>query len=83
MNSYGLDLLNKRFGRWLVIDKTTNKHKQPVWLCSCDCGNERLLLTNKGYIIGNVQWVHRDINRMKWGMTEDVFIRWCKRVASN
>ena len=36
---------------------------------------------SKGYIIGNVQWVHKDINRMKWAHDEKYFIELCQRVA--
>ena len=34
------DLTGKRFGRLLVIRRQgTSKHKKPLWLCVCDCGN--------------------------------------------
>lgn len=36
----------------------------------------------KGYIIGNVQWVHKQINFMKGTMTQEDFINFCKLVAS-
>lgn len=39
--------------------------------------------SNKGYIEGNVQWVHRDINQMKWKFSQEKFIEFCKLVASN
>lgn len=29
-----LDLTGQRFGRWTVIEPSTNSH----WLCKCDCG---------------------------------------------
>lgn len=35
----------------------------------------------KGYVPGNVQWVHKDINIMKNSMTQEQFIIWCKLVA--
>ena len=38
---------------------------------------------SKGYIIGNIQWVHTVINRIKWSMEEYDFINWCKLVAYN
>jgi len=34
-----------------------------------------------GYIEGNVQWVHKDINLMKGRLDEEVFIKWCRSVA--
>lgn len=38
--------------------------------------------SEKGYIKGNVQWVHKDINRMKWAFTEKYFIELCKKVVT-
>lgn len=34
-----------------------------------------------GYIAGNVQWVHKDVNRMKWVLSNSDFIAVCKQVA--
>lgn len=35
------DLAGKRFGRLTVIEFShTNKHRQSMWKCVCDCGNE-------------------------------------------
>lgn len=36
----------------------------------------------KGYVIGNIQWVHATINHMKWVLSQEDFIQWCVRVAS-
>lgn len=36
-----------------------------------------------GYIEGNVQWVHKDINNMKWDLPQEKFIDWCKKVADS
>jgi hypothetical protein len=35
----------------------------------------------RGYVKGNVQWVHKDINRMKNVFTQEYFIETCKRIA--
>ena len=35
-----INLLNKRFGRLLVLKRLeNNKHGRTIWLCKCDCGN--------------------------------------------
>ena len=34
-----------------------------------------------GYICGNVQWVHKVVNRMKGNLDEDKFIEWCKIIT--
>lgn len=39
--------------------------------------------SDKGYIIGNVQWVHKDINMMKKHYDEEYFIKMCKLVANH
>lgn len=39
--------------------------------------------SQEGYILENVQWVHKHINIMKMDHTEDEFIRLCKQVANH
>lgn len=39
--------------------------------------------SSKGYIEGNVQWVHKDINNMKMGLDENSFIFYCKKISRN
>lgn len=36
--------------------------------------------SSKGYIEGNVQWVHKDINFMKQNLPENKFFEWCKKI---
>lgn len=39
--------------------------------------------SNLDYDIDNVQWVHRDINKMKWELKEDYFVQMCGLVYKN
>lgn len=39
-----MDLLGKRFGRWLVIGRALNRGKRVYWHCRCACGVERDVL---------------------------------------
>lgn len=39
--------------------------------------------SSKGYIEGNVQWVHKDVNYMKQDLDEDYFIKMCKLITKN
>jgi hypothetical protein len=39
--------------------------------------------SSKGYIEGNVQWVHKAINLMKWHLKQHHFIELCKHVAKH
>lgn len=38
---------------------------------------------NKGYEEGNVQWVHKDVNRMKREYLEEYFIEICKKITEH
>lgn len=38
---------------------------------------------NEGYVLGNIQWVHKDINIMKNKHDQSYFIDLCKKVALN
>ena len=37
--------------------------------------------SSKGYIKGNVQWIHKDINKMKLDFEQSVFIYWCQKIG--
>lgn len=39
--------------------------------------------STKGYIKGNVQWVHKIVNLMKQTTNQDEFIEWCRKVAEH
>lgn len=40
-----IDLTGKRFGRLLVLSRAkNNKDGRTMWLCRCDCGNERIIM---------------------------------------
>lgn len=38
--------------------------------------------SKKGYTIDNVQWVHKDINTIKWDLSQEDFIKYCKLVTN-
>lgn len=38
---------------------------------------------SKGYILENIQWIHRDINVMKMDLDEGYFLQLCKEVTEN
>ena len=37
----------------------------------------------KGYIIGNVQWVHKDVNKIKTDLKQENFLKLCKLITMN
>lgn len=38
---------------------------------------------NKGYVSGNVQWVHKALNLMKGSFSQDDFVMWCRSVSAH
>ena len=38
---------------------------------------------NKGYVVGNVQWIHKDINVMKNMFNQEYFVNICRFIAAN
>lgn len=38
--------------------------------------------SSKGYIVGNVQWLHKVVNKMKNNLPESEFIFWVKLIAN-
>ena len=41
-----IDLTGKTFGRWSVVKRAENSPQgQAMWLCRCECGNERAMLS--------------------------------------
>jgi hypothetical protein len=42
-----IDLTGKRFGRFTCLEIAPKvKDKWPAWLCRCDCGNEKVVITH-------------------------------------
>lgn len=39
--------------------------------------------STRGYVVGNVQWVHKDINRMKMDLPMDRFLELCRLAVSH
>ena len=37
--------------------------------------------SSKGYIDGNVQWVHKAVNYMKWDKSDEEFLMWCNLIT--
>jgi len=38
---------------------------------------------SKGYVEGNVQWIHKDINKCKTDFNQDYFLSLCRMIANN
>lgn len=54
-------------------DYRNSKNKQTASLDRID--------SEKGYIIDNVQWLHKDVNELKRNYPQDKFLTWVKLIA--
>jgi hypothetical protein len=39
--------------------------------------------SSKGYVIGNVRWVHKIVNQMKWSISDEDFLNWIRCIANH
>jgi hypothetical protein len=77
---YSADLFQEQGGRCALtgLELTFDVNSENGRTASLDRKDSAL-----GYVEGNVQWVHKDINRMKLAYCQDYFIEMCARVAAN
>ena len=69
----------------------TQDKKCALTLLPIQIGNGRLRETasldrkdsTKGYIKGNVQWVHRNVNIIKYSCSQEYFINICRKIVNN
>jgi hypothetical protein len=66
-------------GLKLILPKTSDEFLlERKWTASID-----RIDSTKNYTLDNIQFVHKDINKMKMDMQQDIFIDYCRLVASN
>lgn len=81
---YCQDLYNKQKGKCalsgldIYFGKTSSDINHGAGTASLDRIDSRY-----GYIIGNVQWVHKDINKMKYNLSQVYFIQMCDLIVKN
>lgn len=61
-------------GDELIFGETCRDSKRTASLDRID--------SSKGYVIGNVQWVHKDVNFAKQSMNQEQFITLCRKVSN-
>lgn len=64
-------------GLFLNMEKSVSRKKGQS---NIDASLDRID-SSKGYIEGNVQWVHKDVNKMKQDLNEDRFKQLCKLIT--
>ena len=89
--SKNVDLIGKRHGRIVVVEylglrKRTDGRNNKIWLCRCDCGNEKIYTTNEiqnGHIKScgcyKKQYLHEKFWRGGRSKLYDVWKQMCKR----
>ena len=76
---YAWNLFEEQDGKCALsglVLKFPKKSKDTSWTASLD-----RIDSSKGYIEGNVQWVHKDINMMKRTYSQEYFVYLCNLVA--
>lgn len=64
----------------IILDKSYGNVKRG---CVIQTASLDRIDSTQGYIEGNVQWVHKDINRMKWELNQSYFIEICKKITEH
>jgi len=41
-----INLIGKRFGKWLVLNRLPSVKSSTMWLCRCDCGTKKAVKSN-------------------------------------
>ena len=66
----------------LDIDLTESRNNSNVAFEFMTASLDRID-SSKGYEPNNVQWVHKDINRMKWAFPQNEFIEMCQLIVNH
>lgn len=79
---YAISIYDKQNGKCALtgleipIFESSTEHIRPL-------GSIDRIDSSKGYEEGNIQFVHKDINIMKWNLSMDKFVDYCKLVIKN
>lgn len=66
----------------LDIEFTEERKSSNVNFEKMTCSLDRID-SSKGYLSDNVQWVHKDVNRMKWAFEQNHFIDMCNLIVKH
>ncbi len=50
MNKTVDNLIGRRFGKLIVLERSGSRHESSAWLCKCDCGKQRV--RTRSYLFG-------------------------------
>lgn len=86
---YGWELFQKQngicalSGNKIVLDRSISQTYRKIHLPKIQTASLDRINSTLGYVQGNVQWIHMDVNRMKMNLDENKFIQLCKDIAKN
>jgi hypothetical protein len=76
---YAANLFDRQMGRCALSGaQLTLDAPRPQITASLDRIDNKL-----GYVEGNVQWIHKDVNKMKTDLSQDIFVGWANRIATH
>lgn len=84
---YGWEIFQKQnglcalSGRPIVLDRSIAQTYKKIHLPKIQTASLDRIDSTCGYVDGNIQWIHIDVNRMKSNLDEDKFIQICKDVS--
>jgi hypothetical protein len=62
----------------LVFCKEKRRNKSKIQTASLD-----RIESDKGYVLKNLQWVHKNVNLIKQDLSEPELLEWCKLILAN
>ena len=67
-------------GATIILDRSSSNRQKGAVIQTASLDR---IDSSKGYIEGNVQWVHKDLNMMKQSFSQEYFIELCKKVTEH
>jgi hypothetical protein len=82
-----IDLIGKKFGKLLVIERAPNKKLQTCWKCKCECGKEKIveadhLRSGRTQSCGCAQYQYGE-NHRSWKGYKDIPQSHFRRIKDN
>jgi hypothetical protein len=78
---YAYDLFEKQNNKCAISGVEIKLNKNYEGKKSLNSASLDRINSDIGYIVGNVQWVHKRVNMMKNNMSEKEFYEWCRIIS--
>lgn len=69
-------------GQVLTFSDLADRHRRDNRQIETTASLDRID-SDQGYILGNIQWVHKIVNIMKQDTVQSEFIGWCRAVVAH